>query len=250
MPISSKRQKMIAKRGRTSEEPARGYDHDKFVNESAVEKFSLVSKNRSFIKEKGFHHPDDFFCKMIANKGWRALCQPPTPTSTSVVQEFYANLASHVLKKVRVHGVFVDFNAKSINQYYNLEPVPPEPFDRLHAQPDYPEVIRILTNRRGEWKINSEGYAVHFKAKHLAYIPKVWHHFITSHLIPMTNVCEVTTKRALLYYAIIQDIPFDVWHVIEDSILHNKDAKINLGHPFLIYSLCKLTGVPLEDNEA
>ena len=63
-------------------------------------------------------------------------------------------------------------------------------------------------------------------------------------------MCEVTTKRALLNYAIIQDIPFDVGQVIEDAILYNKYAKMNLGHPFLIYSLCKQAGVPLEDNEA
>ena len=91
---------------------------------------------------------------------------------------------------------------------------------------------------------------MHFKAKNLAYIPKVWHHFITSRLIPMTNVCEVMAKRALLNYAIIKDIPFDVGQVIEDAILYNKDAKMNLEHPLLIYSLCKQVGVPLEDNEA
>ena len=53
---------MIAKRGRVSEEPAHCYDHDKFVNESTTEKFGLISKNRSFIKEKGFHHvrPEKF----------------------------------------------------------------------------------------------------------------------------------------------------------------------------------------------
>ena len=84
----------------------------------------------------------------------------------------------------------------------------------------------------------------------MAYIPKVWHQFITSRLIPTTNVCEVTTKRALLNYAIIENIPFDVGQVIEDAILHNRDVKMNLGHPFLIYGLCKQAGVPLEDNEA
>ena len=68
-------------------------------------------------------------------------------------------------------------------------------------------------------------------------------------LISITNVCEVTTKRALLNYAIIQDIPFDVGQVIEDAILYNKDAKMNLGHPFLIYGLCKKARVPLENNE-
>ena len=38
----SKRQKMTAKRGRASEEPARHYDHDKFVNEDAAVKFDLI----------------------------------------------------------------------------------------------------------------------------------------------------------------------------------------------------------------
>ena len=77
---------MTAKRGRASEEIAHSYDHDKFVNESTAEKFGLISKNRSFIKEKGFHHSYDFFSKTIANKGWWALCQPPSPATTSVVR--------------------------------------------------------------------------------------------------------------------------------------------------------------------
>ena len=85
----------------------------------------------------------------------------------------------------------------------------------------------FLTNGQGEWKLNNKGHAVHFKAKHLAYIPKVFHHFITSRLIPMTNILEVTAKRALLNFAIIKDISFDVGQVIEDAILYNRDAKMN-----------------------
>ena len=108
----------------------------------------------------------------------------------------------------------------------------------------------MLTNGHSEWKLNNEGQAMHFKAKHLAYIPKVWHHFITSCLIPTTNMCEVMAKRALLNYAIIQGIPFYVEQVIEDAILYNKDAKMNLRYLFLIYGLCSQSGVPLEDNEA
>ena len=248
--MSGKRQKLPAKRSRPSEDPTLSFDASRFVNTSAADRFSIICKNRSFIKEKGFHHPDDFFLKTIAAKGWRALCQPPRPAAMSVVREFYANLASHVLKKVRVRGVLVDFSAESINSYYGLEHIPPDPFDQLREHPDYPEAIRVLTKGRGEWRINSAGHAANFKAKHLAYIPKVWHHFITSRLIPTTNVCEVTAQRSLLNYAILQDIPFDVGQVIEDAILHNRDAKMNLGHPFLIFGLCKQAGVPLDDNEA
>ena len=248
--MSGKRQKLPAKRSRASEAPTPAFDASRFVNLSAAEQFGSICKNRSFIKEKGFHHPDDFFRKTIEAKGWRTLYQPPRPAAMSVVREFYANLASHVLKKVRVRGVLVDFSAESINSYYGLEHIPPGPFDQLREHPDYPEGIPVLTKGRGEWRINSAGHAVNFKAKHLAYIPKVWHHFITSRIIPTTNVCEVTAQRSLLNFAIIQDIPFDVGQVIEDAILHNRDAKMNLGHPFLIFGLCKQAGVPLDDNEA
>ena len=118
-----------------------------------------------------------------------------------VVREFYANLASNLNKKVRVRGVWVDFCAKSINEFYNLEPVDFGAFDSLYAASNYS--VRVLKNGQEEWKLNSDGHAIHFKAKHLAYIPKVWHHFITSWLILTTNVCEVTAKRALLNFAIL-----------------------------------------------
>ena len=172
-PMFGKRQKLPTKRGRPSEDPTPNYDVSRFVNEGAADRFGTICKNCSFFKEKGFQHSDDFFRKTIAAKGWRALCQPPHPAVMSVVREFYANLASHVVKKVCVRGVLVDFCAESINHFYNLDHVPSEPFDRLYERTDYPEVIRVLKNGRGEWKLDNEGHAVHFKAKHLAYIPKV-----------------------------------------------------------------------------
>ena len=63
-------------------------------------------------------------------------------------------------------------------------------------------------------------------------------------------VCEVSTKCALLSYTIVQDNPFNVGQVIEDAILFNKDAKMNLRHPFVIYGLCKKSKVPLASDEA
>ena len=125
--MSGKCQKFPTKRDRVSEDPTPNFDIMKFVNEGVADRFGTICKNRSFIKEKGFHHPDDFFHKTIATKGWWALCQPPHPTTTSVVREFYANITSHVVKKVRVRGVLVDFSAESINQSYNLDQVTPPP---------------------------------------------------------------------------------------------------------------------------
>ena len=83
--MSGKRRKLLAKRSRSSEDPTPTYDVTRFVNEGVVDRFGTICKNRSFIKEKGFHYPDDFFRKTIAAKGWRALCQPPHPAAMSVV---------------------------------------------------------------------------------------------------------------------------------------------------------------------
>ena len=77
--MSGKRQKLPAKRSRASEAPTPTFDASRFENLSAAERFGTICKNRSFIKEKGFHHPDDFFRKTIEAKGWRALCQTPSP---------------------------------------------------------------------------------------------------------------------------------------------------------------------------
>ena len=154
-PMSGKRQKLPTKRGRASEDPTANFDVTRFVNEGVADRFGTICKNRSFIKEKGFHHPDDFFRKTIAAKGWRALCQPPHPVVMSVVREFYTNLASHVIKKVRVWGVLVDFSAKLINHFYNLDHVPSEPFDGLYERPDYPDVTPRLPVRY-DWQIRTE----------------------------------------------------------------------------------------------
>ena len=62
---------------------------------------------------------------------------------------------------------------KFINEFYNLEPVNGEAYHRIQENPNYPKVLRLLTNGQGEWKVNNDGYVVHFKDKHLAYIPKV-----------------------------------------------------------------------------
>ena len=67
--MSGKRQKLPTKRSRSSEDPTPTYDVTRFVNEIAADRFGAICKNRSFIKEKGFHHPDDFFRKTIAAKG-------------------------------------------------------------------------------------------------------------------------------------------------------------------------------------
>ena len=72
---------------------------------------------------------------------------------------------------------------------------------------------------------------------------KQWKYFIAAKIIPSENIFEVNKERAINLYAIMEDVKFDVGEAIEISILMNSAGKHNLGHPSLIFELCKKLGV-------
>ena len=110
-------------------------------------------------------------------------------------------------------------------------------------------MIKMVTNGQGEWKTNSEGHAVNFKAKYLTYVPNVLHNFLISCILPTTNVCEVTKERAILNYAILQNIKFDIGKIIEEAISSKGEGRMNLGYPFLIFQLFKQADVQCSNHE-
>ena len=61
----------------------------------------------------------------------------------------------------------------------------------------------------------------------------------------------VTKDKAILLYAIMQDIKFDVGFVIESAIIESTQWRCigALIHPLLIMLLCKLPGVPISESE-
>ena len=141
------------------------------------------------------------------------------------------------------------FDSETINRFYNQPNVNDEDYQRLLERPNYAEIIKSITDGQAQWKTNSKGHAVNFKAKHLLYVPRVWHHFITSRILPNINVCEVTKERATLNYSILKDIKFNVGKMIKEEIWYNKDGKMNLGQPFLIFQLCKEARVQSSNQE-
>ena len=166
-----------------------------------------------------------------------------------MVREVYANLSEQVDKKVWVRGFWVPFDNTTINVLYQIPHVGDEGYQRLNAEPNYMEIIKCLTNGQGQWKVNSKGQVVNLKAKDLTYVPKTWHHFITSRILPSTNVREVTKERAILNYAILQYIKFDMGAIIKDTIWFNKEGRMKLGHSFLIFQLCKQARVKVSNQE-
>ena len=73
---------------------------------------------------------------------------------------------------------------------------------------------------------------MNFKAKHILYVPRVWHLFITSRILLSINVCEVTKERDTVNYSIPKNIKFNVGKIIEEFILYNREGKLNLVKVF------------------
>ena len=104
--------------------------------------------------------------KNIVTKGWNELCKPPKPTTILVVMEFHANLVDQGLERVWVRGKWVPFDNDNINAFYNLPEVDNEAYENLRKEPNYFEIIELLTNNQEKWKINHEGQVVNFKANY------------------------------------------------------------------------------------
>ena len=78
------------------------------------------------------------------------------------------------------------FDNDTINDFYNLPKLDNEAYDNLRKELNDYKIIKFLTNNQEKWEINHEGQVVNFETKGLLYIPKVWHHFITSRILPTT----------------------------------------------------------------
>ena len=79
---------------------------------------------------------------------------------------------------------------------------------------------------------------------------KAWYNFIYATLKPSLHLLTVTRDKTILLYAIVQDIKFDVGHVIERVIIESTQGQCTraLIHPSLITQLCRLAEVPMFES--
>ena len=117
---------------------------------------------------------------------------------------------------------------------------------------DYQQLMRSLTRGRGEWKHHpSTSKVTTFQIKDPKLVPKVWYNFLCAKLKPSLHMSTVTKDKTILLYAIIQDIRFDVSHVIESGIIESTQGRYTraLIHPSLITQLCQAVEVPMLESE-
>ena len=112
--------------------------------------------------------------------------------------------------------------------------------------------MRALTKRIYEWKRHPFTFEVTtFPMVALRLVPKAWYHFICISLKPSLHLSTFTNDKAIILYAIMEDIKFDVGYVIERGIIESTQRRCTraLIHPSLITLLCKMVDVPMSESE-
>ena len=76
---------------------------------------------------------------------------------------------------------------------------------------------------------------------------KAWYNFLYATLKLSLHLSTITKDKAILLYAIVKDIKFDVGYVIERGIIELTQGRCTeaLIHSFLITLLCRMAEVPM-----
>ena len=81
-------------------------------------------------------------------------------------------------------------------------------------------------------------------------VAKIWHYFVCTKLLPITNHSVVMKSREALVYAILKDMKIDVGLIIQHLIIHGFEKGIQgFPHPHLITDLCTNAGVKWNAKE-
>ncbi|PIN16581.1 hypothetical protein CDL12_10766 [Handroanthus impetiginosus] len=78
-----------------------------------------------------------------------------------------------------------------------------------------------------------------------------WLRFISGRLLPTKHTFEVTRERAVMSFAILTDVPFDIGHFLHKSIWKSAMGGLTVGlyHPSLIIALCARAGLERQPRD-
>ncbi|PIN07250.1 hypothetical protein CDL12_20183 [Handroanthus impetiginosus] len=192
---------------------------------------------------------------IITARKWESLVKEPDAAVIPIVREFYANLRFTDGDTVLVRGRKVSFSRVSINDYFGVEEqvLSEEEFNEFQFADNVLDHVpeRICGTEEVEWSLGRDNNRKSFKASLLTRESRNWLRFISSRMLPTTHLSDVSKERAILIYAIYEDVPIDLGFMINDVIKKAAagGARDGLPFPHLITSLCFQAGVQWDKSE-
>ncbi|PIN00193.1 hypothetical protein CDL12_27303 [Handroanthus impetiginosus] len=127
-----------------------------------------------------------------------------------------------------VRGKNINFSARTINSLFSTLSIdtPGETLSRLNEP-------------------------IYFPRTSLTFAADNWLRFISARLLPSSHTSDVTRERAVMIYAILTDVPFDIGRFLHRSILKSAIGGLTMGlyHPSLITELCARAGLERQPGD-
>ncbi|KAF7811678.1 hypothetical protein G2W53_032654 [Senna tora] len=181
---------------------------------------------------EGHPNPDQFMSNTVEALGWANFIKTPAmPGRLSIVQEFYANFLSQDDGK--------RYQKKKSLLMITL---------RLHEE--------LVSNR---WENDRQGNPKNLSLANISVCARAWLYFISSSLLPVSHLSQITRDKAFLIYCIMKGQSIDVAQIIINQMAAVARKKLPDGNkppnatslPFLglITALCRRARVEFPATE-
>ncbi|PIN16586.1 hypothetical protein CDL12_10760 [Handroanthus impetiginosus] len=146
-----------------------------------------------------------------------------------------------------VRGKNIIFSARTINSVFGT-PFIDTPGEILKFLEDHPPLVTIcelICREIPQWILSRLNEPIHFPCTTLTVAADNWLRFVSARLLPSSHTFEVTRERAVMIYAILTDIPFDIGRFLHMSILKSAMGGLTVGlyHLSLVTDLCARAGL-------
>ncbi|PIN12572.1 hypothetical protein CDL12_14821 [Handroanthus impetiginosus] len=205
-----------AKRRQTNEAgSSQGFDQRRFISQEAENYHNERLLSRAMVRERGIQRVDD----IAQRRHWEDFLNNPGVANKTLVREFYANLrfTDQQRPTVIVRGKNINFSARTINSLFDTPSIdtPGELQEFLEDHPPLDIICELICREIPQWTLS------------------------------------LTRERAIMIYAILTDVPFDIGHFLHRSILKSAMGGLTVGlyHPSLITKLCARAGLERQPGD-
>ncbi|PIN12196.1 hypothetical protein CDL12_15198 [Handroanthus impetiginosus] len=160
------------------------------------------------VRERGIQGVDD----IAKRRHWEDFINEPGVANKTLVRKFYANLR------------FTDQQRHTV----------------MRTIPCLDTICELICRDDPQWTLSRLNEPIYFSRTKLTFATDNWLQFISARLLPSSHTSEVTRERAVMIFAILTDVPFNIGCFLHKSIWKSAMGGLTVGlyHPSLITELC------------
>ncbi|PIN03560.1 hypothetical protein CDL12_23916 [Handroanthus impetiginosus] len=130
-----------------------------------------------------------------------------------------------------VRGKNVNFSARAINSLFGTPAIntPGELQEFLEDHPPLETICELICWDDPQWTLSRLNEPIHFSCTKLIVVADNWLQFIFARLLPTKHTSEVTRERAVMIFAIVTDVPFDIGRFLHKSIRKSAMGGLTIG---------------------